>query len=173
MSIDLQVRFPPIAVAREVAHNRAMVSIRSPWFPLACGAAFLVLTIAAWTLGGALVGSVLLTLSLPLIFEGVAWYGAAKIGRSFYDLDERVIHSEAYDPRALLVRYAIICGLLLSILIGREAKALPDSFVGWLSLVVAALLWLAFVLRSYARQITNLARRKHVPINRSAGDEGP
>lgn len=141
-----------------------MVPLRSPWFPLACGTALLVLNVVARLSGGELFVSVLLTLALPLLFEGGAWFGAAKVGRLYYDLDERVIHSEAYDPRAMFVRYLVICGLLFSILIAREAEVLPDSFGEWLTLVLTGLLWLAFVIRSYGRQITALARRKNVPL---------
>lgn len=142
-----------------------MVPLRSPWLPLACGTALLVLGAVAWVTGGAFVASVLLTLAVPLLFEGAAWFGAAKVGRVYYDLDERVIHSEAYDPRAMLVRYVVICGLLFSILIAREAEVLPDSFGEWLTLVLTGLLWLAFVLRSYAQQIRALARQKNVPLS--------
>ncbi len=139
-----------------------MAPLRSPWFPLACGTALLVVGVVARFSGGGLLASVLLTLALPLLFEGGAWFGASKVGGYYYDLDERVIHAEAYAPRALLVRYLVICGFLSSILIAREAKVLPDSFGGWLSLVLTGLLWLAFVLRSYGQQITALARQKNV-----------
>lgn len=141
-----------------------MIQLRSPWFPLVCGIMLLTLGIALRVLAGGLLPSVLLTLALPLLFEGVAWFGAAKVGRLYYDLDERVIHWEAYDPRALLVRYAVICGLLFSILIAREADALPGGFGGWLGLVLTGFLWLAFVLRSYGRQIATLARQRNVPL---------
>jgi hypothetical protein len=142
-----------------------MIELRSPWLPLICGTIFLILSIAVRMLGGGILASVLLTLALPLLFEGGAWFGAAKIGRLYYDLDERVIHSQAYDPRALLVRYAVICALLFGILIAREADALPGGPGGWLGLVLAGLLWFAFVLRSYGRQISNLARQENVPLS--------
>jgi hypothetical protein len=159
------VRLPPIADVAALAHKVFMFQLRSPWFPLACGLILLALGIAARMLAGGLLVPMLFTLAVPLLFEGVAWFGAAKVGRHFYDLDARVIHAEAYDPPALLVRYAIICGLLIAILIAREADALPGGFGGWLVLVLTGLLWLAFVLRSYGRQITTLARRKNVPLN--------
>ncbi len=139
-----------------------MTLLRSPWFPLASGTTLLVLGVVARLSGGGLLSPVLLTLALPLLFEGGAWFGASKVGGYYYDLDERVIHAEAYVPRALLVRYLVICGLLFSILIAREARVLPDSFGGWLSLVLTGILWLAFVLRSYGQQITALARQKNV-----------
>lgn len=142
-----------------------MIRLRSPWFPLACGTALLVLGVVARASGGALPASVLLTLALPLLFEGGAWFGAAKVGRLFYDLDERVIHSEAYNPRAVLVRYVVICGLLFSILVAREAGALPNSFGEWLTLILTGLLWLAFAMRSYGKQIATLARQKNVPLS--------
>jgi hypothetical protein len=147
-----------------------MIQLRSPWFPLACGMVLLTLGIAVRVLAGGFLASILLTLALPLLFEGVAWFGAAKVGRLYYDLDERVIHSEAYDPSALLVRYAVICGLLLGILIAREADALPDGFGGWLVLVLTGFMWFAFVLRSYGRQIATLARQKNRPFTPPAED---
>ena len=153
-----------------MAHNSPMVRWRSPWFPLACGTALLVLGVVARLAGGGLLSSVLLTLALPLLFEGGVWFGAAKLGHVCYDLDERVIHSEAYDPRAMLVRYAVICGLLFSVLIARELELLPDSFAGWLALLLTGFLWLVFVLRSYLRQITALARHKNVPLRPGQGN---
>ena len=140
-----------------------MVSLRSPWLPLACGMALLALGVVARLNGGGLLPAVLITLAFPLLFEGVVWFGAAKVGRDYYDLDERVIHSEAYDGRAVLVRSAVIWGLLFTILAAREAEVLPESFGEWLVLVLIGFLWLAFVLRSYGRQITTLARQKNVP----------
>lgn len=163
MGSPTNVRSPPIADHVAVAHKVAMVPLRSPWFPLACGMLLLVLGVAARFGGGGLLASVLFTLAFPLLFEGVAWFGAAKVGREYYELDERAIHAEAYDPRAVLVRSAVIWALLFSILIAREARALPDSFGEWLGFAVIGFLWLAFVMRSYGRQITSLARQKNVP----------
>ncbi len=148
-----------------------MVSLRSPWLPLACGMALLVLGVLARFSGGGLLASVLFTLAFPLLFEGVAWFGAAKVGREHYHLDERVIHSEAYDPRAVLVRSAVIWGLLFSVLVAREAELLPDGFGEWLGLLPTGILWLAFVLRSYGRQITTLARQKNVPLSPPPQDQ--
>jgi hypothetical protein len=148
-----------------------MVLVRSPWFPLACGAALLIFWVAVRIFAGGLLASVLLTFALPLLFESGAWFGAAKVGAVYYDLDDRVIHSEAYDPAAALVRYVLICGLLLSILMAAEAEVLPRSFVGWLTLILTGVLWLAFAIRSYARQITRLAQRRDAPLD--AGRENP
>jgi hypothetical protein len=86
-----------------------MLSLRSPWLPLAWGIALLVLGVLARFGGGGALASVLFTLAFPLLFEGVVWFGAAKVGGDHYNLDERVIHSEACDPRAVLVRSAS-CG---------------------------------------------------------------
>jgi hypothetical protein len=157
----------PIAEVAALAHKGAMFQLRSPWFALACGMLLLALGIVVRLFAGGLFAPILFTLAVPLLFEGVAWFGAAKVGRHFYDLDERVIHAEAHDPRALLLRYAIICGLLFAILIAREADALPAGFGEWLVLVLIGFLWIAFVLRSYGRQIAALARRKKVPLNPS------
>ena len=93
-------------------------------------------------------------------FESVVWFGAAKVGGVYYDLNDRLIHSDAYDPAATLVRYAVICGLLLSLLIAGQVEVLPNSFVGWLSVIVTSFLWLAFAIRSYAQQVSAFARRE-------------
>ena len=148
-----------------------MVSLRSPWLPLACGMAFLVLGVLARFSSGGLLAPVLFTLAFPLLFEGIAWFGAAKVGRDYYHLDERVVHSEAYDPRAVLVRSAVICGLLFSILIAREAGVPPNSFGEWFGLLLIGFLWLAFVLRSYGRQITTFARQKNAPLSPPPQDQ--
>ena len=142
-----------------------MVSVRSPWFPLACGIALLILWVLVRVAAGGLLASVLLTLTLPLLFESGAWFGAAKVGGVYYDLNDRVIHSDAYQPAATLVRYAVSCGLLLSLLFAGEAEALPSSFVGWLFVILTCFLWLAFTIRSYAQQITIFARREKATLS--------
>jgi hypothetical protein len=70
----------------------------------------LVMAAIALFSGGGLPAWVLFTLAFPLLFEAVVWFGAAKVGGEHYHLNERVIHSEAYDPRAVLVRSAVIWG---------------------------------------------------------------
>jgi len=115
---------------------------------------------------------VLLTLTLPLLFESGAWFGAAKVGGVYYDLNDRVIHSDAYDPAATLVRYAVLCGLLLSLLIAAEAEVLPSSFSGWLPVILTSLLWLAFAMRSYAQQISAFARRKEATLTAARDKRG-
>jgi hypothetical protein len=142
-----------------------MVSVRSPWFPLACGTAVLILWVVVRIAAGGLLASLVLTLALPLLFESGAWFGAAKVGGVYYDLDDRVIHSEAYDPAATLVRYAVICGLLLSLLIAGQAEVLPNSFIGWLSVILTSFLWLAFAIRSYAQQVSTFARREKATLS--------
>jgi hypothetical protein len=137
-----------------------MASVRSPWFPLACGITLFILWVLVRVAAGGLLASVLLTITLPLLFESGAWFGAAKVGGVYYDLNDRVIHSDAYDPAATLVRYAVLCGLLLSLLIAGEAELLPSSFVGWLPVLLTSFLWLAFAIRSYAQQIIVFAREK-------------
>ena len=155
-----------------LSHTRVvMVLLRSPWLPLACGMALLALgVLARFSIGGVL-ASVLFTLAFPLLFEGVTWFGAAKVGGEYYHLDERVIHSEAYDPRAVLARSVVIYGLLFTILIAREADVPPNSFGEWFGLLLIGFLWLAFVLRSHGRQITTLARQKNAPLSPPPQDQ--
>ncbi len=142
-----------------------MVSVRSPWFPLACGITLFILWVLVRVAAGGLLASVLLTLTLPLLFESGAWFGAAKVGGVYYDLNDRVIHSDAYNTTVALVRYAVLCALLLSFLVAGEAEVLPSSFVGWLSVILTSFLWLAFAIRSYAQQITAFARREKATLS--------
>jgi hypothetical protein len=149
-----------------------MVPVRSPWFPLAGGITLFILWVVLRIAAGGLLASVLLTLTLPLLFESGGWFGAAKVGGVYYDLDDRVIHSDAYDPRATLVRYAVLCGLLLSLLIAAEAEVLPRSFAGWLPVILTSVLWLAFAIRSYAQQISAFARRKNATLAAGPDNRG-
>jgi hypothetical protein len=140
-----------------------MLSPRSPWLPLVSGVGLLLLGLAAWQLrGGELLARVLLTLCVPLIYEGGAWFGAAKVGGQYYGLDGKLVHSQAYDPRAALIRCALIFVLLFSILIAGEAAAFPEGFGTWVALAITMCLWIAYVLQSHFRQITIFARQKHL-----------
>ena len=142
-----------------------MASVRSPWFPLACGITLFFLWVLVRIAAGGLLASALLTISLPLLFESGAWFGAAKVGGVYYDLNDRVIHSDAYDPAATLVRYAVLCGLLLSLLVAGEAEVLPSSFIGWLPVILTSFLWLAFAIRSYAQQIAIFVREEKATLS--------
>jgi len=140
-------------------------TLRSPWSPLVLGTVLLLLGLSAWQFsGGHLWGRVLITLSLPLLYEGGAWFGAAKVGRLYYDVDERLMHSQAYDPVAAFVRCSLLYALLLSILIAGEAEVFPRGVWTWAALAVTMLLWIAYVVRSYAQQITKFARQKDLPL---------
>ena len=142
-----------------------MFTLRSPWLPLVSGAGLLLLGLAAWRFrGGDLVARLLLTLCVPLLYEGGAWFGAAKVGGHYCCLDGKVIHSQAYDLRAALVRCALIFVLLISILIAGEAGAFPETFGAWVALAITMCLWIAYVVRSHARQITIFARQKDGPL---------
>ena len=168
---EANVRCALIAELSGIRHNLLMVWVRSPWFPLAFGITFFILWVLVRVAAGGLLASVLLTLTLPLLFESVVWFGAAKVGGVYYDLNDRLIHSDAYDPAATLVRYAVICGLLLSLLFAGQAEVLPNSFVGWLSVIVTSFLWLAFAIRSYAQQVSAFARREKATLTTAPDSE--
>ena len=156
--------FHPLRTFSRCDKTRPVFTRRSPWLPLVSGAGLLLLGLAAWQFrGGELLARVLLTLCVPLIYEGGAWFGAAKVGGHYYGLDGKVIHSQAYDPQAALVRCALIFVLLFGILIAGEAGAFPESFGTWLALAITMCLWIAHVLRSHFRQVTIFARQKDVP----------
>ena len=141
-----------------------MMPLRSPRVPLIAGTGLLVLSVTAWQIsGGDLIARVLLTLCLPLIYEGGAWFAAAKAGGPYYGLDEKVIYSQAYDPRAALFRYALIYALMFSILIAGEAGVFPNTFGAWVAIAVIMGLWIAYVLRSHLQQITAYAQQDNRP----------
>jgi hypothetical protein len=118
----------------------------------------------AWQIsGGELIARALLTLGLPLIYEGSAWFAAAKAGGPYYGLDEKVIYSQAYDPRAALVRCALIYALMFSILIAGEAGVFPNTFGAWVAIAVIMGLWIGYVLRSHVQQITAFAQKDGRP----------
>ena len=132
--------------------------------PLIAGAGLLVLSVTAWQIsGGELIARVLLTLCLPLIYEGGAWFAAAKAGGPYYGLDEKAIYSQAYDPRAALVRCALIYVLMFSILIAGEAGVFPNTFGAWAAIVIIMGLWIGYVLRSHVQQMTAFAQQDGRP----------
>lgn len=164
----MNVCCPPIADTEAMKLPGGMLNLRSPWLPLIVGGLLLLLSPPLLRLPDQeLLVSILVMFAIPLVMEGEAWREAAYHTEYFYEVKPEMVHWGAYNPQGALPRYALLYTLSFSILIGREAHAIPDNIWTVIVLVAAVLLWGALAVTSFVRDIRRLMKSKGIESNRS------